>query len=120
MQPESYARLAADPNVSDPLIASDFYVAQYADNYFEYDSQRRVTKEIVEAGSRTFTFSYSQSAFEDGSNAWKYKTVETLPDAEQNIETNNQTPDKLPCKSAQDGVAAENSIHSLAIRRPAQ
>ena len=85
VNPESYEKLANDPNVSDPLTTSDFYVAQYADHYFEYDSQRRVTKESVQGGSRTYSFSYSQSAFADGYNLWKYKTVETLPDGDQNI-----------------------------------
>ena len=71
------------------LVASDFQVSQYADFYFEYDSARRVTKEIVQGGSRTFTFSYSESANADGYNSWKTKTVETLPGGTQNIVYSN-------------------------------
>jgi hypothetical protein len=101
----SYQRLADDPAVSDPLTASDFQVSQYADNYFEYDSESRVTKEIVQSGSRTFTFSYTESSFScepttgsssssggselDPYNCWKYKTIETLPGGAQNIVYSN-------------------------------
>lgn len=82
---EAYNKLAADPNVSDPLTATDAQVAQYADYYFEFDSQRRVTKEMIQGGSRTFAFSYVESNFDDDYNAWKTKTTETLPDGSQNI-----------------------------------
>jgi hypothetical protein len=44
--PDSYARLIAA--VGDPTQASDAQVAPYADNYFEYDSSQRVTKEVVQ------------------------------------------------------------------------
>ncbi len=37
-------------------------VAQYADFYFEYDAQRRVTRETVNGGSQTYQFSYSESS----------------------------------------------------------
>lgn len=91
VNPASYERLKADPNVTDPLTASDAIVAQYADYYFEYDQQRRVTKESIHGGSKTYEFSYSQSAFADGYNNWKYKTVETLPSGAQNIVFSNYT-----------------------------
>jgi hypothetical protein len=42
---------------------NDAQLAGYANFYYEYDSQRRATREIVDAGSRTFTFTYTQSAF---------------------------------------------------------
>ena len=64
-------------------------VSQYADFYFEYDDQRRVTRESVNGGSQTYQFSYSQSSHADAYNAWKYKTVETLPDGNQNIVYSN-------------------------------
>jgi len=48
-----------------------------------------VTKEIVQGGSRTFTFSYSESGNTDGYNSWKTKTVETLPGGTQNIVYSN-------------------------------
>ncbi|QDU05521.1 hypothetical protein V6x_52590 [Gimesia chilikensis] len=86
---EAYNKLAADPNVSDPLTATDAQVAQYADYYFEFDELHRVIKEIVQGGSRTFTFSYEESGFDDDYNAWKTKTTETLPDGSQNIVYSN-------------------------------
>ena len=82
---EAYNKLAADPSVSDPLTATDAQLAQYADFYFEFDLERRVTKEMIQGGSRTFSFSYEESSFEDDYNAWKTKTTETLPDGSQNI-----------------------------------
>jgi RHS repeat-associated protein len=91
LDPEAFRRLSADPSVSDPFTASDATVAQYADYYFEYDSQRRVTKEITEAGTRTTTFSYtsssegSSSAGEIDFNQWIRRTVETRPDGSQVI-----------------------------------
>src|SRR5207248_4288589 len=65
----------------------------YADNYFEYDTTGRVTKEVVQGegcstcsgGLGTYTYSYSGSAFTQGFNNWVYKTVETLPDGNQNL-----------------------------------
>jgi RHS repeat-associated protein len=44
-RPQSYARLAA--NVANPETATDAEIAPYADHYFEYDDQFRVTKEIT-------------------------------------------------------------------------
>ena len=82
---EAYSKLAADPSVTDPLTATDAQVAQYADIYYEFDSERRVTKEMIQGGSRTFTFNYEESSFDDDYNAWKTKTTETLPDGSQNI-----------------------------------
>jgi hypothetical protein len=89
--PASFARLAAA--VADPFTATDAQVAPYADLYFEYDSSKRVSKEIVQGtgcssctgGLGTYTFSYSTSTFADGYNSWERKTVETLPDGNQNI-----------------------------------
>jgi hypothetical protein len=44
-----------------------------------------VTKEEVEAGSKTYTFAYTTSAHANAYNNWKTKTVETLPSGAQNI-----------------------------------
>lgn len=96
--PDSFARL--EEAVGDPFTATDAQVAPYADNYFEYDSSHRVTKEIVQGsgcsctsggGLGTYTFSYETSSNSDGYNSWKYKTTETLPDGNQNIVYANYT-----------------------------
>jgi RHS repeat-associated protein len=88
VNPQSYARLAAA--VSDPLQATDQDLAPYADNFFQYDSQNRVIKEVAQGtscscaadgGLGTFLYSYSTSNVADADyNTWRYKTVETMPD----------------------------------------
>jgi len=85
VHPEAYQRLKADPDVTDPLTASDLKVAEYADYYFQYDGQHRVTRESLDGGSQTYQFSYTQSGHADGYNSWHYKTTETLPNGVQNI-----------------------------------
>jgi hypothetical protein len=67
-----------------PLTATDVQLATY-DNYFEYDSQKRVTLEKTNGARFTYGYAYANSAFSDGYNNWKTKTTETLPDGNQNI-----------------------------------
>jgi len=67
-----------------PETASDAVIATYADLYFEYDSGQRVTL-MREANTYTWTFAYTASANANGYNNWKMKTVETLPDGNQNL-----------------------------------
>ncbi len=74
----SYARMLADAN--DPLTADNALLSLYADNYFEYASNQRVSKEIVFGGSQTFHFDYEESGNSDDFNHWKMKTTEWLPD----------------------------------------
>ena len=84
--PGAYAAMEADS--IDPLSATDAVLAGYADNYFEYDAQKRVVLEEVSGGSRTYQFERSVSAFSPGPsefNQWVTKTVETLPDGNRNI-----------------------------------
>ncbi len=83
LNPAAYARMTADGY--NPEMASDALLAQYADFYFEYDDERRVTKELVQGGSQTFLFDYETSDFPLGLNSWATKTVETRPDGNRNI-----------------------------------
>lgn len=83
LNPASYARMVADGNT--PETASDSLLLAYADYYYEYDSEYRVTLETVQSGSQTYTFDRTTSDFPDGFNSWKTRTVETLPDGNQNI-----------------------------------
>jgi RHS repeat-associated protein len=78
LNPQAYAALAA---VTDPFAASDAEVSLYADYYFEYAGSQAATKEIVAAGSKTFTFSSTgrTQGFNDN-NSWWTRTVETDPD----------------------------------------
>jgi YD repeat-containing protein len=90
--PESYARLVTALGSTAPTSATDSQVSAYADNYFEYDSRQRVTKEIAQGagcsscagGLGTFTYAYTSSTNAAGFNSWATKTVETLPDGNQN------------------------------------
>ncbi|OYV85990.1 MAG: hypothetical protein B7Z73_12545 [Planctomycetia bacterium 21-64-5] len=85
LNPDAYSKLAAA--VGNPLTATDAQVAQYADDYFEYDSQRRVTKEVTEGGLYSHTYSFTtngNSGYVDAYNNWKMKTVETRPDGSVN------------------------------------
>jgi hypothetical protein len=92
--PASYARLVEEQG-SDVDNLADTVVAPYADHYFEYDLFRRATKEIAQGagcstcngGQGSFTYSYTErsSTAPDDINNWKIKTVETLPDGNQNI-----------------------------------
>lgn len=78
LEPAAYNRMVADGHT--PTSASDALLSLYADYYFEYDNSRRVVREIVQSGSRTFDLEYDSSGFADGYNSWKTKTVETRPD----------------------------------------
>jgi len=60
----------------------------------EYNLAKFVTKEIVQGmgdccggsgGLGTYEFAYHVSGFADGHNSWSRKTVETLPDGNQNM-----------------------------------
>jgi hypothetical protein len=85
--PDSFARLSAA--VSNPFTASDAQVAPYADNYYEYDSTQRATKEVAQgtscscadtAGQGTYTYSYFGNNNPTDYNIWQSRTIETLPD----------------------------------------
>jgi hypothetical protein len=91
LNPASYARAAA---VGDPSTATDDQIAPYADNYFEYDpSMGEVTTEKVQGagcsscsgGVGTYRYTYTASGNSPGYNSWSMKTVEALPDGNQNI-----------------------------------
>ena len=91
--PRSYARLVTALGSTAPTSAADSQVSPYADEYFEYDSQHRTTKDVAQGagcsacsgGLGTFTYSYTSSTNAAGYNSWATKTVETLPDGNQNI-----------------------------------
>ncbi len=88
LDPTAYARLAA---ITNPLTATDAQVSQYADHYYQYDSNQRVTESINQSPDSengetgTYTYSYTSSSNPHGYNSWQSKTVETLPDGNQNI-----------------------------------
>ncbi len=85
--PAAYARLTAALGAGVSTL-TDGQVDDYADDYLEYDGAQRVTKRVAAGaggaatgGLGTFTYAYAtSSAAPGGTNAWRYKTVETLPD----------------------------------------
>ncbi|TWT55957.1 RHS repeat-associated core domain-containing protein [Allorhodopirellula solitaria] len=77
VESDGYEDLLADS--LDPTTASNTVLLQYSKYCFEYDAQHRVTKEIVDRGSLTYTFAYEQSLNVDGYNHWSRKTTETRP-----------------------------------------
>ncbi len=86
--PDSYLRLTAAFPGQNLDKLSDAEVAPYADNYFQYDSQQRVTQETVQGdgdsqtggGLGTYTFSYTFSNA-GGLNSWAVRTVVSNPDS---------------------------------------
>ena len=73
--------LTTDPSLSDEELL------RYADAFFRYDSQGRVTTSLLQGGTLRYTLSYELAsqrpggaAYVDGPNQWKYRTVETRPD----------------------------------------
>jgi RHS repeat-associated protein len=96
LKPEAYARAVGAG--LDPLTATDEQLSPYANHYFEFDDQFRVTKETAAGagddsagGLGTFTYTYTPTEFLTATiggvedyNAWQIKTVETLPDATTN------------------------------------
>ncbi len=67
----------------DPVRASDAEVAAYADYYFEYDGEQRVSREKLRGGREEFVFSYTSNPANPGHNAvdtWATRTQETRPD----------------------------------------
>jgi RHS repeat-associated protein len=82
----SYERLTAALGTNLSSL-TDAQVAPYADNYFQYDSQQRVTQETVQGGDAqsggglsTTTYSYTASSNAPGVNSWATKTVVGNPD----------------------------------------
>ena len=91
--PEAYRKMVADGR--DPLTDPDDVIALYADNYYNYDAQRRCIEEVADAGSRRFLFEYGANPNFDPEtvqdfNFWARKTVETLPDGVRNVVYTNR------------------------------
>jgi hypothetical protein len=63
--------------------------APYADQYYEYDSEQRVTRSVTGRAWFHYTFAYTTSAFSDATNHWKLKIVMTRDDGAQTITYNN-------------------------------
>jgi hypothetical protein len=82
-QREFAATTAPRVSPADPTLAPDTTIAQFADNFFQYDNQRHVTTEMVEGGTRAYGYQYFVSTFAADYNARMYKTIQTLPGGTQ-------------------------------------
>lgn len=87
VQPETYNRMLSAS--VDPLTATNGTLVTYADKYFEYDNDQRVTLERIEGGSRTFELEYTDGTASTDYNVWKTRTVVTQPDGTQEIAYTN-------------------------------
>lgn len=68
-----------------PETATDAELAGFADFYYEYDAEKRVSLEKLEGGRRQYSFAYETNPdFDGAANTWLTKTVETLPDGSEN------------------------------------
>ncbi len=70
-----------------PTTATNGQLDSFANHYFEYDDQFRANKETA-GGSGTFTNAFTTNPHglsTSDYNYWNVKTVETLPDGNQNI-----------------------------------
>lgn len=83
VQPATYNRMLSES--VDPLTASNSTLATYADLYFLYDDQQRVTREWIDGSSRSFEFAYTEGTESSNYNVWKTKTVVIQPDGTEQI-----------------------------------
>ncbi len=70
-----------------PATATNGQLDGFVNNYFEYDDQFRANKEIA-GGNGTFTNAFTTNPnglSTSDYNYWNVKTIETLPDGNQNI-----------------------------------
>ncbi len=93
-KPTTFKNMQADS--LDPFTVSNAVLAEYADNYYEYDFNDRVVLERVNGGSMTMSFAYeenpeqppcdsSSSCEANDPNFWVFKTTESLPDGSQKV-----------------------------------
>ena len=86
--PQAYAEMLADSLT--PKSATNAEVASYADYYFEYDSNQKVTKEVAQGGGGGTgddgeTMTRTESSHSNNYNHWRWKVVVTK--ANDNVET---------------------------------
>ncbi|MFL5245944.1 MAG: RHS repeat domain-containing protein [Gemmataceae bacterium] len=92
----SYARLTAALGTNVDLL-TDAQVGPYADKFYQYDGQQRVTQVVSQGdgcsscsgGLGTFTYAYTAGANALAYNNWQTKNVEVLPDGNSNTVYSN-------------------------------
>lgn len=89
---EAYQRLVTDLGTSVDSL-SDAQVDDYADHYLEFDVSDRVATHVAagagcsicSGGHGEFTYEYDANTIQGGSNVWKNKMTETLPDGNEYV-----------------------------------
>lgn len=76
--PQAYAQMAAAGLAPDVAVVPDAAVAQCATDFREWDSQKRMTKQVRWGGALTKT--YARLASAGGAVNWRRRTVVTQPD----------------------------------------
>jgi hypothetical protein len=116
--PASYLRLTGALGTGLANL-TDAQVAPYADNYFRYDSQQRVTQETAQGagdsqtggGLGTYTFAYTNSGKTPGFNVWNTKTVVTNPDGSTDTVYSNAFAEVM----LDDHLDPASSVHTIAF-----
>jgi hypothetical protein len=78
LSPLGYATMVAAGIT--PETALDSQIQNYAQHYFQYNSDRSVSLEIVNGNVLDYGYTYSSSGFGNSMNNWNKKTIESLPD----------------------------------------
>jgi len=98
--PRTYARMVAQS--IDPETATDAVIATWADKSFQYDTDQRVTQQVLRTpdvdGSGTFGYAYVARAIVPSPvlpNDWIMQTIETQPDLSTNLVFTNQAGDVI-------------------------
>lgn len=89
---EAYQRLVTDLGTSVDSL-SDAQVDDYADHYLEFDVSDRVATHVAagagcsicSGGHGEYTYEYDANTIQGGSNVWKNKMTETLPDGNEYV-----------------------------------
>ena len=94
----SYARAVAGlGSGSNVASATDAALAPYADNYYEYNSGRRVTTTVIQGagcssctgGLGEYGYQFGASGLADDYNNWSTRSIETLPDGNRDVVYSN-------------------------------
>lgn len=92
---EAFRRLS-EATGGNPFTAPDATVKRFADHFFQYDADRRVTKSVNNGGLLTYLIAYADNPGEtDDYNHWQRRTTITRPDGAQEVVYTNHIGQEL-------------------------
>jgi RHS repeat-associated protein len=110
LEPEAYERLKADPEVTDPLAASDAKIAQYAHRTLAYASSGLIATQSA-FGEVESTFAYEEGdAGSTDYNTVRRKTTETRRDGSVQITYKNFKEQPLLTESKESADATTSTL----------